>query len=192
MGLILLIALATNWIIDVSEQQPPQEATARNDPDMYLVNAEVTQFDENGNLENQLTANKMTHFPLTDVTTLKTPNLKLYSGPHTAPWDIDAKNGRLLPKSPLRDESVELWDNVVADRKQADGSFVNIKSQSLTVFPKKNYAETNDKVSIDNNQGQTSAGAMRAYLDPGRYEFSSKDGQRVVTILLPTPRNEAG
>lgn len=164
----------------------------RNDPDQYLVNADVTQFNQTGNVAHELTATRMTHFPLTDVTTLKAPNLKLYSEPETAPWDIVAKNGRLLPKSPLRDESVELWDSVVAKRKRADGSFINITSQSLTVFPKKNYAETTDKVFIDNNSGQTSAGAMKAFLDSGRYEFFSRHGQRVDTLLVPASHHEPG
>ena len=186
--MILIIAIATNWIIDVAEREPQNDVLARNDPDQYLVNASVTQYNESGKIANELVAQRMTHFPLTDVTTLKTPNLKLFSESETTPWEIVAKNGRLLPKSPLRDENVELWDNVVARRQTTDGSFINIKSQSLTVFPKKNYAETNDKVYIDNNSGQTLAGAMKAYLDPGRFEFFSRKGQRVETTLLPSSR----
>lgn len=192
MGLILIIALATNWIIDATEHEPRKEPTARNDPDQYLVDADVIQFNQNGQKAHELKAERMTHFPLTDVTTLKAPNLTLYSESKTAPWSIVARNGRLLPKSPLRDESVELWDTVVASRKRADGSFIHIKSKSLTVFPRKNYAETTDKVFIDNNSGTTSAGAMKAYLDPGRYEFFSRNGQRVNTVLFPTAEHAAG
>lgn len=186
------MALATNWIVDVAEREPQKETVARNAPDQYLVNADVVQFNEQGKKANELTASRMTHFPLTDVTTLKSPDLTLYSESEEAPWDIVGKNGRLLPKSPLADESVELWDNVVATRKRPDGSFINIRTQSLTVFPKKNVAETNDKVFIDNNSGQTSAGAMKAYLDPGRFEFFSRNGQRVDTILVPETHHESG
>lgn len=190
-GLILFIALATNWIIDLAEQ-PQQEATPRNDPDQYLVNASVTQFNQLGKVAHELTATRMTHFPLTDVTTLKAPKLSLFSEAEPAPWDIVAKNGRLLPKSRLRDKSVELWDNVVATRKQPDGGFIKIKSQSLTVFPDKNTAETTVKVSIYNNSGQTSAGAMKAFLDPGRYEFFSGNGSRVNTIFDPSTHRRSG
>lgn len=191
-GLILIIALATNRIIDVAEREPQNQTMARNDPDQYLVNADLIQFNAQGEKAHELTAKRMTHFPLTDVTTLQSPNLTLYSEHETAPWDIVGKNGRLLPKSPLQDESVELWDNVVAKRTRPNGSFINIKSQSLTVFPKKNIAETTDKVFIENNSGQTSAGAMKAYLDPGRFEFFSAKGQRVNTVLWPKSLNESG
>lgn len=191
-GLILIIALATNWIIDAAEREPQKQTMARNAPDQYLVDADVVQFNDKGKMANELIAKRMTHFPLTNVTTLKSPNLTLYSASKSAPWDIVGKNGRLLPKSPLADESVELWDNVVATRKRADGSFINIRTQSLTVFPKKNYAETNDKVFIDNNSGRTSAGAMKAYLDPGRFEFFSRNGHRVDTVLVPSSHHESG
>jgi len=113
-GLILVIAIATNWFIEITEQQPPPATMARNDPDLYMVNAEMTQFNEKGEMEQQISAQRMTHFPLTDVTTLKEPNLKLYSASEEAPWDIVALNGRMLPKALLRDEIVELWDEYEA------------------------------------------------------------------------------
>lgn len=191
-GLILIIAVGTNWIIEVAEQQPAQDEMARNDPDMYMVNAQVTQFGPNGTKQHELTADRMTHFPLTDVTTLKSPNLKLFSDSPDSPWDIVAVNGRLLPKSQLQDEKVELWNDVVAVKQEA-GDFINIKTRSLTVFPRKDYAETDESVRITNNAGSTSAGRMKAYLQPGRFEFSSHNGQRVETILLPVDRqSEAG
>jgi len=190
-GLILVIAIATNWFIEITEQQPPPATMARNDPDLYMVNAEMTQFNEKGEMEQQISAQRMTHFPLTDVTTLKAPNLKLYSAPEEAPWDIVALNGRMLPKALLRDEIVELWDRVLAVRQQPDGDYINIRTESLTVHPKKDLAETSDKVLIDNPSGNTSAGGMKAWFQPGRFEFFSRNGERVETVILSPGNREA-
>lgn len=190
--LIVAVGFATSLLMDVSEPDEEPGVQARNDPDIYMVNAEVTQFDKSGGIRHRINATRMTHFPLTDVTTLKVPNLHLYSAGRQAPWDIIASNGRLLPKVQLREEIVELWDQVLATREKAEGDFVNIQTDNLTVYPDRNYAETNTRVVIDNASGRTeSAGGMKAYLDEGKFEFFSGGGERVRTVLAPKQGSEA-
>ena len=56
----------------------------------------------------------------------------------------------------------------------------------LIVYPEKDYAETNQKVTIDNKSGRTLAGGMQAFFGQGRFIFYAYNEQRVHTILLPT------
>lgn len=191
---IVLSGFAISWLIDVSERTALPEQVSRNDPDVYMIGAKVTQFTREGHIKHEIHAEKMTHFPLTDVTTLKVPNLLLYSAESQAPWDIIASDGRVLPQARLREEIVELWHQVLATREKSSGDFIYIQTESLTVYPDRDYVETIDPVLIDNSSGRTEAGGgMKAYLDTGRFEFFSKRDARVRTVIAPkAPRADAG
>lgn len=186
---ILLAGIATNWVIGLTEDDMLGRDEPGNEPDLYLLGARITQFGESGEPQHELSAERMTHFPLTDVTTLKAPRLSLFpeAPSNELPWDIDATNGRLLPGSVLREEIVELWDDVAANRTRARGDAIQIQTESLTVFPNQGFAETRTPVSIENGSGRTLAdGGMKAWFDEGRFEFFSSEQQRVQTLLNPS------
>jgi lipopolysaccharide export system protein LptC len=187
-SLILLAAIATNWVIDRGELNSEIPGGGRNDPDMYMLDANITQFSLTGDRRHDIQASRLTHFPLTDMTALITPRIRLFTLHQDQPWKITADNGRLLPRSQLRDQMVELWDNVLATREDQSGQIVLIKTSSLTVIPDQDYAETDQPVVIEDTDGFTSAAGMKAYLGQGRYEFFSSSKDRVLTTLQPHPR----
>ena len=184
---ILFVGIATNWLIGVTEENARPEEGPGNEPDLYIEGARITQFNSNGLMERRLMADRMTHFPLTDVTTLAVPNVLLYADEGQGePWDIISTQGRLLPESMFSDEVFELWDQVLATREDPAGDFIHIQTESLTVFPERDFAATDAPVSIDNARGRTTAGGgMKAWLDSGRVEFFSARDARVVTVLSP-------
>ena len=183
-SLVLAFAVSINWVMEQSEVPGPP--SGRNDPDLYMLNAEINQFDDTGHLQHTLSAVRFTHFPLTDLTTMKTPTLSL-KVTEGSPWQITSREGRILPSSNYRDEVVELWDSVLAEQSGRNGRFMNIQTDSLTVYPDREYAETDEKVYIDNQAGRTTAAGMKAFLDKGRFMFYSTPKDRVITIFLPTP-----
>jgi len=187
-SLIILFAIATNWVIDQEELADDETTIGRNDPDLYMLNARITQFSTDGSRQHEIMASRLTHFPLTDMTALIEPEVKLFARNATNPWKITADNGRLLPESQLRDQIVELWDNVLAEKSGSQGEFINIKTASLTIYPGQDFAETDQKVVIDGVGGRTSAAGMKAYLDEGRYLFVSDESNKVITTLLPAAR----
>ncbi|HIG40175.1 MAG: LPS export ABC transporter periplasmic protein LptC [bacterium] len=185
--LILLFAAITNLMIDQADDPDTNPAFARNDPDLYMLNADITQFSETGVPQHNIRAERLTHFPLTDITTLKTPNMTLYSDQENSlPWEIAAENGRLLPEVQVREQIVELWDHVLAIQERKTGDFVNIRTESLTVYPDREYAETNQNVTINDKSGRTLAGGMQAFFGQERFIFYAYKEQRVHTVLSPT------
>ena len=178
--LILATSLAVNWVLDESEAV--QDENARNDPDVYMLNATIAEYGEAGKLQHILSAARFTHFPMTDLTSLKEPQIELNP---EARWEISAKEGRLLSASTYREEIVELWDRVHANHSAADGKFIQIQTKSLTVYPERDYLETDEKVYIDNETGRTTAAGMKAFLDTGHFQFFSDETERVITIFLP-------
>jgi lipopolysaccharide export system protein LptC len=183
-----LFAVATNWLLDQEDSADNEATIGRNDPDLYMLNAKITQFATSGGRQHEIIASRLTHFPLTDMTALISPEVKLFARNTTNPWKITADNGRLLPESQLRDEIVELWDNVSAEKSASPGEFIKIKTASLTIYPGQDFAETDQMVTIDGVGGRTSAAGMHAYLNEGRFLFVSDKTHKVITTLLPAAK----
>ena len=181
--LILAFALTINWFM--AESDETVNLTPRNAPDLYMLNATISQFDSEGELQHRIAANRFTHSPLTDLTTMKFPELALGRAKGTEPWEITSSEGRILPSSDYREEIVELWNNVLASQKIDGSSFVNMQTNSLTVYPERDYVETDEPVFIDNQSGRTTAAGMKAFLDTGKFLFYSTPKHRVTTIFLP-------
>jgi lipopolysaccharide export system protein LptC len=184
-SLIILFAIATNWVLDQEEQANDEAIMGRNDPDLYMLKAKITQFSLDGSRQHEILASRLTHFPLTDMTALIEPRVNLYSRDPINPWTITADNGRLLPESQLRDEIVELWDNVLAEKSDSKGDLVQFRTESLTIYTGQDFAETDQKVIVDGASGRTSAAGMKAYLKEGRYLLTSSKATRVMTTLQP-------
>ncbi len=184
-SLVLAFAFAINWWLTRTENA--ELAIPRNDPDYYLRNARVNQYDDTGRLQHQLDAHRFTHYPVTDTTTLQTPTLSLSNTSETSPWKIVADNGRILRSTGYRDEIVEFWGQVVATREDKDGNFTYIMTESLTVHPDRKYAETDTKVMVKNQTGETSAAGIEAFFDRDRFIFHSSIEMPVTTIFRPLP-----
>ena len=180
--LILAFALTINWFMAESEETV--DFTPRNEPDLYMLNATISQFNPEGELQHRIAANRFTHFPLTDLTTMKFPALALGTARDSDPWEITSSEGRILPSSDYREEIVELWNNVLASRLSNGSTFVNIQTNSLSVYPERDYAETDEPVFIDNQSGRTTAAGMKAFLDTGKFMFYSTPTHRVTTVFL--------
>jgi len=181
--LILAFALTINWVMMESDESA--ELTPGNDPDFYMLDATISQFDGKGELQHRIAANRFTHFPLTDLTTMKSPALELGRTGDSVPWEITSSEGRILPSTEYREEIVELWSNVLAAKSGSGGDFINIQTNSLTIYPERDYAETDETVFIDNQSGRTTAAGMKAFLDTGRFMFFSTPTRKVTTIFLP-------
>lgn len=181
--LILAFALTINWFMTESEEAV--DFTPGNEPDLYMLNATISQFGSDGELQHRITANRFTHFPLTDLTTMKSPVLALGRTRDTNPWKITSTEGRILPASDYREEIVELWNDVLASQTGNGGAFINLRTNSLSIYPERNYAETDEQVIITNQSGRTTAIGMKAFLATGKFMFYSTSTHRVTTLFLP-------
>ena len=181
-SLIIAFALTINWFMADSEREV--DFIPRNEPDLYMLNATINHFDLEGELQHRIAANRFTHFPLTDVTTMTFPALELERTRNLDAWKITSSEGRILPSSDYREEIIELWNNVSASRSGNGKDFVNIETNSLSVYPGRNYAETDEPVFIKNQSGRTKAAAMKAFLNTGKFMFYSTPTHKVTTIFM--------
>ena len=156
MGLlaVFIASVLLNRTVDLDQQV--EAAPARlNEPDLFMTQASISQINEEGNLTSKISADRFTHYPLTDVTTLELPRVALYTPNLTGPWTISSTKGRLLGVSVYRKQSVELWSTVRAEKSNPDGSKTTFITDALNVYPSENLAESDTPVTIFTANTQT-------------------------------------
>ncbi len=169
---------------EVVDALPPELA---DEPDLYMEDATITQYQDDGTLKYQLVSAEIRHFEADQLTRLVTPSLKLYS-PGKPPWMISSAHGyirkRALP-SGGNEEVVFLRENVLLEQRYDDGQHLKLRCSSMYLYPDRQYAETDQDVMIDTEVGRTQAIGMQGDLQRGLLNLFSKSDQRVHTIVLP-------
>lgn len=80
------------------------------------------------------------------------------------PWHVRSERGEVSPQG----TEVELIDNVRTERTDAKGRHTLLTTSRMTVFPEREYAETQQAVRIEAANGVTTGQGMKAYLNEGR------------------------
>ena len=188
MGLlaVFIASVLLNRTVDLDHQIETAPALL-NVPDLFMTQASISQINEEGHLTSKISADRFTHYPLTDVTTLELPRVALYTPNLTGPWTISSTKGRLLGVSVYRKQSVELWSTVRAEKSNPDGSTTTFITDALNVYPSENVAESDSPVTIFTGNTQTQAAKLRANFDQDTFLFNSNASQRVVTTIRLKP-----
>ncbi|NQD93017.1 LPS export ABC transporter periplasmic protein LptC [Pseudomonas sp. CrR25] len=164
-----LLAAVGYWNINPNSfSDRPAQAGAQNAIDFYVVGARTVQYQADGKLDYQMTSTKLEHVKATDITLLTAPTLHLYRG-NELPWQVRSERGEVAPEG----KEVELIDQVRVERTDAKGRPTILTTSRLTVFPEKEYAQTQQAVRIDAANGVTTAQGMKAYLNDGRMLLQS-------------------
>lgn len=167
--LALLLAAVGYWNISPeSFMDQPSAAVDESAIDFYAINARSVQYLPDGKLQYEMTADKVEHIKATDVTMLTTPDLQMYRGA-LFPWHVQSKTGEVSPGG----EQVELIDSVRVARTDEKNRTTIITSSRMTVFPQKQYAQTEQAVRIDGAGGVTTAKGMKAYLNDSKINLLS-------------------
>lgn len=166
---LLLIVAGYYWNVglELFNEQPTRPGQD-NTIDYYAENAHSLQYQEDGSLDYEMTAVKLEHQKATDITFVTTPDLLLFRG-NVQPWHIQSARAEVGPKG----KEVELIDDVRVARTDAKGQPSILTTTRLTVFPDKNYAQTEQAVKIDAANGVTTAVGMKAYLKDSRMHLLS-------------------
>ncbi len=136
--------------------------------DYYAINAHSVQFMPDGKLQYEMTADKVEHVKATEVTLVTTPDLRLYRGTEY-PWHVQSERAEVSPDG----NEVELINKVRVARTDEKQRDTIITSSRMTVFPQKQYAQTEQAVRIDGAGGTTTGKGMKAYLKEGKMDLLS-------------------
>ena len=174
-------AMALNYGVDVDKQITEPQLSI-NEPDLYMEDASISQVNEAGRRTSVISAKRFTHYPLTDVTTLQLPSIQLLDVGTQSPWSISSVEGRLLGVSEYREEAVELWKVVTAEKISQECA-TRLITETLSVFPDQNLAESDSAVTILTRDTKTTAAGVRALFDKDLFVFRSSPEHRVVTTI---------
>jgi lipopolysaccharide export system protein LptC len=186
--LLVLLLIAGGIAIVVLERQstrltdpPPM---SQGEPDFIMQGAQISQFDVEGHLRYQLAAEEIRHFEIDALTRMLQPRITLHDGAD-AVWQVRARTGTLhRPEENANEESVTLADEVVVEQTR-NGERVSLSTQSLLLYPNRQYAETDQDVTIETHVGRTTATGLKGDLRLGTISLHSTGDRRVHTIVQP-------
>lgn len=166
-----VVAFIVLWLVLGRGEQlvpttPPETSL---DPDFYMSGVDSIQYDETGQPRYQLFANQMSHFPHNDITEITLPHIIIYNK-NGSPWRLSSLYGQILPAG----DSVELWEEVEVNYEPPDDNYLKLSTDSLRIFPRKEYAETYQAVMIESPRGTTSARGLQADLQTNRLRLLAK------------------
>ncbi|MEG0862381.1 MAG: LPS export ABC transporter periplasmic protein LptC [Pseudomonas sp.] len=164
----LLVAVGYWNISPESFLDKPVASADKSAIDYYATNVHSVQFLPDGKMQYEMTADKVEHLMASEVTLLTTPDLQMYRGT-TYPWHVQSERGEVNPDG----SEVELIESVRVARTDEKNRTMIITSSRMTVFPQKQYAQTEQAVRIDGAGGVTTGNGMKAYLKDGRMDLLS-------------------
>jgi lipopolysaccharide export system protein LptC len=143
--LLVVLAILTAWInYSVQPQAPKLDGSSRHDPDYIVSNFVTKQTDIDGNLNYQLAAAEMKHYPDNDETDLINPNFTQYSigKPYT-------RAQGLYGKVSSNGEQIQLTKQVKITRQAfAEKGEMTLETEYLDILPNQNLVKTDLPVII--------------------------------------------
>ncbi len=116
--------------------------------DYYAINAHSVQFMPDGKMQYEMTADKVEHLKASEVSLLTKPDLHLYRGTQY-PWHVQSERAEVNPDG----TEVELIEKVRVARTDEKQREMIVTTSRMTVFPQKQYAQTEQAVRIDGAGG---------------------------------------
>lgn len=169
-GTILVVSVViTTWLLRSLEQEKTVISSGVQVSDYTLKNFKTIRLNEQGQMREQLIAQKMIHYEdkSTELVTLEI----IFYRQGKVYWTIQAEQGRISADGNemwLQGNTILWWDG------QLDQSRVEILSQDVYLRIDQEYAETSALTTIQNDYTKTQALGARVFLPKKRIELLSK------------------
>lgn len=157
--LLLVGAALSTWLVIQTRLSLHATATnSPNNPDQFMNGAIFNRMDESGQLQDQFSAVHLVHFIKNNATNFTQPNLLVFKQ-NEPPWHITADEGHAV----RGDDEIEIDHNV---RIEQAGNVARphtvITTTSLTIYPDKKLATTNQLVTGTQPGAKITAIGLRA------------------------------
>ncbi len=163
---------------------PPEFA---DEPDAYLEDGVISQYRADGSLHYRLWARRAAYFERDNFTRLSAPVLELHN-PQGPPWRVESATGdiRVVAAAAGGDEEqVNLRGDVKLSQRHQDGAFTEVRTESLTLYPERQYASAELPVMITTETSRATAAGFEADLQSGHMRLFSSARQRVTIGVQP-------
>ena len=172
---LLLAALATGWSAWKHRATRATVEAPQLRPDYVMRDFEVISLDDQGRESMTLKAPLMQRSPVDQTWSIATP-LFLLPDPDGKPWALRAQTGWLSAKG----EELRLTGGVVGTSPADAPRPTELRTPRLNVFPKRNLARTDARVTITQPGSILSGTSFEANTKTKRYVFKSQVRSRYV------------
>lgn len=136
-----------------------------------MKDVSVWAYTEEGMLKHHLSADYWAYVPLHQASQLTTPHLTVYKPDNTI-WTIDAKRGDVTQPTLGQIDQVELSDTVILKRPPSPNLMpITLETEVLRYQPKKQYAETDQSITLTKPDLKITGVGMRAFLEKNTVEL---------------------
>lgn len=167
--MILTLGLSLWSIVDSKRSKVTTTETTHR-PDAFIENVVATIISTEGKPTLKVEAPKMVHYPDDDTTDIETPHITLYRE-SPEPWSIDSH----FAKATQGLDKIYFWENVVIHHTNDNANpTTTMTTSTLTVFPDKQIAQTDDNVTVIQPSTTIHGLGMLANLHEGTVQLLSK------------------
>lgn len=165
--LTTVLGMASFWLWRQLDEEGPQSQLHRHEPDYYLIEMVRRTMNREGGLQSVLSAEQVFHYPDDDTTELAHPHMEIYNGGEN-PWQVVAERGTVKSDNEVivLHGRVEIWR--IDDRGRRE---YEILTSELRIFPKVQYAETDNAATIKGPSSVTKTRGFRANFEHNRLEL---------------------
>lgn len=146
-------------------------AEETRNPDSFMTNTHYREMDANGHIHVEIIAPKIVHYAYKNSSDFVAPNMTIYKDTKIS-WKVTSKTGH----STNGLERIDLYDDVVIDHLLKGDKVppMALNSSAFTIYPNRDYGETNQAVTIV-KAGNTIKGiGLQANLDTGNIKLLSQ------------------
>tara|TARA_R110000796_G_scaffold5833_4_gene21368 strand:+ start:9722 stop:10300 length:579 start_codon:yes stop_codon:yes gene_type:complete len=166
-GVILALSMGY-WNIRPASFTPATDSSSTR-PDFYIDNARIQALSKEGKTAYELTSTHAVHQVEDGSTHLEQPKLVFYRGEDPKPWLLEADEGLVTENG----DRVDLKANVLLQQQLTNQPTRRLSTSALTLFPARDYAETDQDVKIEAARSVTTATGMQLFLNDGRLKLLS-------------------
>jgi lipopolysaccharide export system protein LptC len=172
LSFLLIIAMGLSaWSILVSKTTKPAKITAdTNVPDAFMEDVTTIIMNKQGTPSLKIETPKMTHYTNNDTTYIEQPKVTIYRRSPN-PWFINSDNA-----TAMQGVSQILFSNNVVIHHSGDkeNPTTTMQTNTLTVFPDKQTAQTDQAVTINQPDTIVHAVGMLANMNDGTVKLLSQ------------------
>ncbi|OPX54943.1 LPS export ABC transporter protein LptC [Oceanospirillum multiglobuliferum] len=161
-------------VIQFLDNQRPQPVDLFSDlpdqhlePDYYTVKSFYKEFNTEGNLSRTLQSDRLVHYPESENTLMEQPLIITFNAQGSPLWQAKGDKGRLEGDGDhfLLTDNVMIWktETLAAESATPSNDF-KLKTESMSINLKDEYAHTKDPVELESNFGNTHAIGLEANL----------------------------
>jgi len=154
---IAAVAAASSWLSRES-REPEPTAVAPAAPDYFTRDFIAVTTGTDGRRRQELRAERMVHLPDADIIELTAPHLVVYDD-NMRGWYASAQEGKVKDAGAI----VRLTGNVRV--RQDEPRPMELRTEVLHIYPKRNYAETEKPVTITAPEGRLEAVGLQADME---------------------------